>query len=166
VEAVTPLVLLAVGFVAMEPVTYTTHRWVMHGPGRRLHRSHHAPTPGSRWQANDLFPVAFSLVVIGAMAIGFNVAGWGWLVPLAVGVTLYGAAYALVHDVYAHRRLVLFRRRRAPLDRLAAAHELHHRFGGEPYGMLLPLVPRRLRDDAARAHEASGSTPSQVPVEP
>ena len=27
------------------------------------------------------------------------------------------------------------------LDRLAAAHELHHRFGGAPYGMLVPIVP-------------------------
>jgi beta-carotene 3-hydroxylase len=82
-------------------------------------------------------------------------------VPLAVGVTLYGAAYALVHDVYAHRRAPLFRHRRAALDRLADAHALHHRFGGEPYGMLLPLVPRRLRTQIA-----SGSTPSHVPVEP
>ena len=160
-DVVTPLVLLAVGFMAMEPVTYATHRWLMHGPGRRLHRSHHAPRPGSRWQANDLFPLAFSLVVMGALAIGFNVAGWGRLVPLAVGVTLYGVAYALVHDVYAHRRARLFHHRRAALDRLADAHALHHRFGGEPYGMLLPLVPRRLRTQIA-----SGSTPSHVPVEP
>ncbi len=111
--------LLAVGFVAMEPVTYATHRWVMHGPGRRLHRSHHAPRPGARWQANDLFPLGFALVVMAAMAVGFNVDGWGWLVPLCLGVTLYGVAYALVHDVYAHRRAPLLRRRHASLERLA-----------------------------------------------
>jgi beta-carotene 3-hydroxylase len=162
-------VLIAVGFVAMEPVTYATHRWVMHGPARRLHRSHHAPRPGSRWQANDLFPLAFAVVVMAAMAVGFNVAGWAWLVPLCVGVTVYGAAYALVHDVYAHRRAPLFRRRHAPLERLATAHALHHRFGGEPYGMLAPMVPRRLRAATAPGHEEpvrSGSTPSQAPVEP
>ena len=33
--------------------------------------------------------------------------------------------------------------RPALLERLAAAHELHHRFGGAPYGMLVPVVPRR-----------------------
>ena len=48
------------------------------------------------------------------------------------------------------------------LDRLAAAHELHHRFGGAPYGMLVPIVPRTTSD-----HEpASGSRPSQVPDDP
>jgi beta-carotene 3-hydroxylase len=158
---VTALVLIAIGFASMEPVTYAAHRWVMHGPGRLLHRSHHSPRPGSRWQANDLFPFAFAAVVMAAMAVGFNAAGWGWLVPLSLGVTLYGAAYALVHDVYAHGRLPLFRRRHASLERLASAHALHHRFGGEPYGMLLPLLPARLR-----AQRASGSTPSHVPDEP
>ncbi len=156
VEVVPTLVLLAVGFVAMEPLTYATHRWLMHGPGRRLHHSHHAPHPARRWQANDLFPLGFAIVVMAAMGVGFNVAGWGWLVPLGVGITLYGAAYALVHDVYAHRRAPLLRGRHASLDRLATAHALHHRFGGEPYGMLVPLVPRR----AARCSCGRGSDPA------
>jgi beta-carotene 3-hydroxylase len=172
VDGVKGLALLAIGFIAMEPVTYATHRWLMHGPGAGLHRSHHVPRPGSRWQANDLFPAAFSLLVMGAMAVGFNVAGWSWLVPLTIGVTLYGVAYALVHDVYAHRRAPLLRRRRVSLDRLATAHALHHRSGGEPYGMLLPFVPRRLRLPGGQlpprqiGQDSSGSTPSHVPLEP
>ena len=75
--------------------------------------------------------------------------GWTSRLVLAVvaGVTAYGVVYALVHDVYIHRRLALFRRPVAVLDRLAEAHRVHHRYGGEPYGMLLPIVPRKLRPD-------------------
>ena len=151
---------LAVGvmsFVMMEPVTYATHRWVMHGVGRRLHRSHHR-LDSQGWEANDVFPFAFASVVMAAMAVGFNRAGGGGLVAAAVGISAYGVAYAGVHDVYIHRRL---RRRRrgsvAPLDRLADAHELHHRFGGEPYGMLLPVIPRVLARRAAA--DPSGRLP-------
>ena len=131
-------------FVAMEPVTWATHRFVMHGPGWVLHRSHHARRP--RWlETNDAYPVAFAAVVGAAMALGFNVGALGWLVPVAVGVTAYGAAYALVHDGYIHRRLPVGSRRTAGLDALARAHAVHHRTGGEPFGMLLPWVPRTER---------------------
>ena len=142
------LVLLA--FVAMEPVTALTHRLVMHGIGERLHRSHHRPTAG-RWEANDAFPVMFAAVVLVGLWVGFNEPGFGELVPIGVGVTAYGAAYALVHDVYIHGRLRWFAGRRVPLlDRLAAAHRVHHLYGGAPYGMLLPVVPAGLRERATR----------------
>ena len=39
----TPVLLFAAAFVAMEGVSYAGHRWVMHGPGMGWHRSHHAP---------------------------------------------------------------------------------------------------------------------------
>ena len=132
--------LVVVGFVLMEPLTWAAHRYVMHGRGWVLHRSHHVPHEG-RLEANDGFPVIFAAVVGGAMAAGFNVDGWGWLVPLAIGVTMYGAVYALVHDGYIHRRFPMLRGRRA-LDVLADAHAVHHRTGGEPFGMLAPFVPR------------------------
>ncbi len=143
----------AAGFLAMEPLTALTHRFVMHGVGQRLHRSHHRRVrPGDspvRWEANDWFPVMFAALVCLVFALGFNVAGLGVLVPVAVGVTAYGAAYALVHDAYIHRRIPLFGDRRLPLlERLAAAHRVHHDHDGAPYGMLAPVrssqpVPRR-----------------------
>lgn len=167
---------LAIGLVAfavMEPVTAATHRWVMHGVGERLHRSHHQRHDG-RWEANDLYPVAFAAIVCTAMWAGFNVDGAGVLVPATLGITAYGAAYAIVHDVYIHRRLGgLGGRRVALLDRLADAHRIHHLYGEAPYGMLVPVVPRRLRERAARTERdpfagrqpASGSTPLHVPAD-
>jgi beta-carotene 3-hydroxylase len=139
-------VLVAVAaFVVMEPITALTHRFVMHGVGRALHRSHHR-RHSSGWELNDLYPLAFAMVVMAAMAVGFNVAGLSWLLPITVGVTMYGATYALVHDIYIHRRLGWFGERRMPgFERLAAAHRVHHDRNSGPYGMLLPVVPRRSR---------------------
>ena len=153
------VVLAVVAFVVMEPVTAATHRFVMHGPGLLLHRSHHRRTyrAGSfarsktrsahtGWERNDAYPVMFAAVVCVGFWLGFNGPQLAELVPIGVGVTAYGAAYGLVHDVYIHRRLRWFGDRLVPIfERLAAAHELHHRFNGAPYGMLVPIVPRRLR---------------------
>ena len=155
------LAIAVAGFVMMEPLTALTHRYVMHGIGLALHRSHHRRVrPGEspqRWEANDAYPVMFAAVVMLGLAAGFNVSGLGALVPLGVGITAYGAAYALVHDVYIHRRLPLFREREVPvLERLAAAHRVHHERNGAPYGMLVPVLARAAR---------TGSRPSQLPLD-
>ena len=141
------VVLAAAAFAAMEPITAATHRFVMHGPGMVLHRSHHRRHHG-RWERNDAFPVIFAGLVCMGLWLGFHQPRLADLVPIGVGITAYGAAYAVVHDVYIHQRLRWFGDRHvAGLERLGAAHELHHRFGGAPYGMLVPVVPRRLRSD-------------------
>lgn len=159
----TTLAVVAVAFVLMEPFTYLAHRFVMHGPGMGLHRSHHRRWPARRpddpfLEANDAFPVMFAGATMLALALGFNVAGLSFLLPVCVGSTLYGMAYAFVHDVYIHGRLG-WRRRMPVLDRLAAAHELHHRFGGEPYGMLAPVVPASVRRRAERSGERVAVAP-------
>ena len=134
-------------FVAMEGVSYLAHRFVMHGPGMGLHRSHHRRSP-SRFEANDVFPVGFAAVTILAMTAGTTLPSLDVLFDVGIGVTLYGAAYAFVHDVYIHGRLGRLPEV-APLEWLRSSHEIHHLFGGEPYGMLFPVVPSRLRARAA-----------------
>ena len=148
-------------FLVMEPVTYLTHRFVMHGLAERIHRSHHVPSPG-RWEANDAFPVVFSAAAMVATLAAYQ--GWTSRLVLAAvaGVSVYGLLYALVHDVYIHRRLApsapasagAIRNRSGRghllLERLADAHRIHHLYNGEPYGMLLPVVPHELRERAAR----------------
>jgi len=166
---VTALLLATAGFVAMEPVTYAVHRWVMHGVGTRFHRSHHRRWPTRRegepwWEGNDVFPLAFAAITVLAITAGLNVDRLGVLVPVAAGITAYGAAYAAVHDVYVHRRLPV-RWSSAALDRLADAHELHHRFGGEPYGMLVPVVPTSVRRRAAaRDHRRAAAVTGPDPA--
>jgi len=139
-------------FAAMEPVAYAAHRWVMHGPGRALHDSHHRPGLDGRegLEANDLYPLMFAAATVTGMAAG---AGGGrarkggrpgGVLAAGAGVTAYGLAYAFVHDVYIHRRLgsapaVQLLERLPVFERLRRAHACHHRDGGEPYGMLFPV---------------------------
>jgi beta-carotene 3-hydroxylase len=149
------LVVAVVAFAAMEPITAATHRFVMHGIGMALHRSHHGRTHRG-WEANDAYPVMFAAVVCLGLWIGFHAPRLADLVPIGVGITAYGVAYALVHDVYIHHRLRWFGDRRpAQLERLSAAHELHHRFGGAPYGMLAPIVPPAIRARASAAERVA-----------
>ena len=135
-------------FVAMEAVSYLAHRFVMHGPGMGLHRSHHRRSP-SRFEANDVFPVGFAAVTILAMTAGTTLPSLDVLFDVGVGVTAYGFAYAFVHDVYIHGRLGSWVPRFAVLEWLKSSHEIHHLYGGEPYGMLFPVVPQDLRVRAA-----------------
>ena len=138
-------VALAAGaFLVMEPVAYAAHRWVMHGPGWAWHASHHRRRRG-RFERNDRYPLTFATTTVAAMAVGAAVPRLRWLLPVGAGVTAYGAAYAFVHDVHVHGRLPALDVDSALLDRLADAHQQHHRGGGEPYGMLVPVLPRSAR---------------------
>ena len=157
-----------IAFAAMEAVSAIAHRWVMHGRrGLAWHASHHRP-PAGRFELNDLFPALFSVVGFGLFLVAMR---WPAVRPIAIGITAYGMAYLAVHEIFIHRRIDVPLPNWRYFDWLRRSHALHHRFGGEPFGMLLPLVPRRLRTLEGRApaqgtHVASGSTPSHVPVEP
>jgi len=159
-----PLALAALSFGSMELVSYAVHRWVMHGIGMVWHRSHHA-APVGRFERNDLYPVCFAAAGVALFAIP----ALGWAPDLfwvGAGVTAYGAIYLFVHDLYIHRRVPVTVHRLRYLEWLRSAHGDHHRSGGEPYGMLLPLVrgtparrgsQRDLLDRSARL-ERSAST--------
>lgn len=134
-------------FVLMEPLTALIHRLVFHGFGMGWHRSHHDP-PRTALEANDLFPVVFSLATIALLSVGVWVGGRSVLVPLGIGITAYGATYLVVHDVIIHRRLPWLPIPDRVGRRLRAAHNVHHLYGREPYGFVVPVVPRDL---AARA---------------
>ncbi len=149
------ILVFSVTFALMEAVAAAEHRWAMHGFAWSWHRSHHRP-PAGRFERNDRFPFVFAGLAIGMFLVGTNVEGLASLVPVAAGITAYGAAYFLVHDVYIHGRLG---GRHLPrigvLDRLGAAHELHHRFNDAPYGMLVPVVPARVREQDRERTTAS-----------
>lgn len=148
----------------MEIVANVSHRYIMHGFGWGWHRSHHEPSRG-RWEKNDLYAIVFACVAIALFAI--DALGFGALFWIAVGITAYGAAYALLHDVLVHQRI---RARRIPhwryLQRLIEAHRIHHatktRDGAVSFGFLYTDQPRHLARAlrelrATRTTHASGA---------
>ncbi|MEX6429396.1 MAG: sterol desaturase family protein [Ferrimicrobium sp.] len=134
------VVIVFATFVVMEPVAYLAHRAIMHGIAWALHASHHRPRE-TTFEANDLFPLGFALPTVVLFWLASAHPG---LWPIAIGITLYGAAYSFVHDFYIHQRLGAIPRV-AYLEYLKQAHALHHLYNEEPFGMLAPVVPARLR---------------------
>lgn len=110
----------------MEALVTWVHRYVMHGIGWPLHRSHHAENQQG-FELNDVYSLGFSAVGLALFIV--SVFTGSILVWIAIGYTLYGFLYFVVHDGLVHQRLPLSWRPKAGyLHRLLAAHHLHHRF--------------------------------------
>lgn len=131
-------------FVLMEGVSYATHRFVMHGVGWRLHADHHT-SRRTGFQRNDLFPASFSLLAMTLFAIGVVVPAEPLFIAAGIGMTCYGLAYLYVHELCIHERLPARRPAGRYVRWLRQMHRIHHLYNGEPYGMLLPVVPKELR---------------------
>ena len=111
--------------------------------------------------------MTFGAATIVLLAVGVWVGGGSALVPIGIGITAYGAAYLVVHDVVIHRRLPW-----PPIPdrlgaRLRAAHNVHHLYSGPPFGFLAPVVPRRLAAQArATGVDRTERRPRQRPMIP
>jgi len=146
------LFLVTVGL--MEGFAYVMHRWVMHGPGWFLHKSHHRPRSG--WfELNDLYAVIFALPSILLLLGGVHL-GWGdWAVWVGAGIAAYGAIYFGFHDVIVHRRI---NHRHVPrsayMKRIIQAHRLHHivetRQGAVSFGFIYAPRPEVLKAQLAQ----------------
>lgn len=150
------IVIATVAF--MEFVAYAAHRWIMHGFGWGWHRSHHEPHEGA-FELNDLYAACFALFAIALFAIGS--AWWPWLFWIALGITIYGALYFVVHDGLVHQRWPFRHRPRHPyLKRLVQAHRLHHAVEGKEgcvsFGFLYAPPVKDLRA-SLKARRAAGA---------
>lgn len=130
--------LMLITLLAMEVAVTLFHKHVMHGIGWGWHRSHHVPRKQGRWETNDLYAVVFTVATVLLFVLG------GWHAPLwwiALGITIYGLLYGILHDVLTHKRIpVKWQPQNGYLRRLITAHRLHHAVntqdGGVSYGFL------------------------------
>lgn len=136
--------------LAMEFVAWAAHRFVMHGWLWSWHRDHHDPSvkEGPFFERNDRFFLVFALPSMAGYML-FSLPGLGWLLWVAIGISIYGLIYFLVHDVYIHRRFRWFRQLDNPYSRaVLRAHGSHHakrtREGCESFGLLW-VNPRYFR---------------------
>ncbi len=148
------LLLFLATIAAMEGVAYAAHRWVMHGPGWFLHRSHHRARTG--WfEANDLYAVLFAAPSILLLFGGVHL-GWGsWAIWVGAGIAAYGAIYFGFHDIIVHQRIGHRYVARSPyMKRIVQAHRLHHavesRKGTVSFGFLWAAPPAALKAELAR----------------
>jgi beta-carotene 3-hydroxylase len=128
----------------MEGVAYFSHKYVMHGFGWVLHKSHHSPREG-RFELNDLYAAIFAMPSIALIYLGTS--GYPWALWAGLGVAGYGLIYFGFHDVIVHRRIHHeWRPKSRYMQRIIHAHRLHHatdeKEGCVSYGFIYaPPVP-------------------------
>jgi beta-carotene 3-hydroxylase len=147
------VVLLAVA--GMELFAWGMHKYVMHGWGWAWHRDHHEPHDHA-FERNDLYAVVFGTIVTGLFVVGYLYSEPLWWA--ALGITVYGAIYAIIHDGLVHQRLFRWTPKRGYAKRLVQAHRLHHatigKEGGVSFGFVVARDPARLKSELKRQREA------------
>ncbi len=122
-------ILITLAAVAgMEFVAWSAHRFLMHGPLWTWHADHHKKdhNSGSWWEKNDRFFLVFATPGIACLAAG-SFGPQKWLFFVGLGITIYGAIYFLIHDVYIHRRFSWFKQLDNKFSRaILRAHGAHH----------------------------------------
>lgn len=119
------ILLVISAFVLMEFVAWFSHKYIMHGFLWVLHRDHHQKE-NRWWEWNDAFVIIFATPSFLAIFFGFTNS---ILLPVGIGIFLYGLAYFFVHEILVHNRFkwgVISDNRYFRAVR--RAHRVHHSF--------------------------------------
>lgn len=127
-------------FIAMEGVAWSAHKFVMHGFLWHLHKDHHVKGSDGFFEHNDFFFLIFALPGISGLFFGMQ-ANFNFLFWIGLGITIYGFAYFIVHDIFIHQRFKFFRNaNNRYFKAIRRAHKMHHKHltkeHGECFGML------------------------------
>ncbi len=126
--------IVLVTFILMEGATWVIHKYVMHGFLWVLHRDHHDHRHSGDLERNDWFFVIFALPAIVLLYVGAR-QNFDYPFYIGLGITCYGMAYFLVHDVFIHQRLPFFHNTRHPYFlAIRRAHKQHHKHIGKEKG--------------------------------
>lgn len=138
-EIVVYVLIVLLTFAFMEFFAWWLHRYIMHGSMWFLHRDHHQPGKGF-FEKNDWFFLAFAIPSWLFIMLGVIYQAY-WSISIGAGLTLYGIAYFVVHDIIIHQRFKFFgRSNNSYIRALRWAHKMHHKHlekeDGESFGFL------------------------------
>lgn len=141
--------IIASTFITMEWIAWVLHKYVMHGFLWNLHEDHHVKEPGF-FEKNDAFFLVFAIPSFLFFVFG-TLFSMSYLLSVASGITLYGLAYFIIHEVFIHQRFKWFRNtKNIYLKSVLRAHKMHHKHlgkdKGESFGMLI-IHPRYYRQE-------------------
>ncbi len=111
----------------MEAIAIFTHKYIMHGPGWFLHKSHHENNK-QKIELNDFYFIFFSLPSIFFIINGILNKNYIYI-SIGVGILFYGVIYLLLHDIFVHKRFGL----KINIDnnflrKIKISHHKHHNF--------------------------------------
>lgn len=131
-------------FLTMEFVAWFAHKYIMHGFLWNWHEDHHKPhEKDGFFEKNDRFFLVFAVPSATCYILGsLYAAEYFWVLFIGVGISIYGLAYFLIHDVYIHRRFKWFTQLDNKYSKaILRAHGAHHakqtKEDCESFGLLL-----------------------------
>lgn len=135
------IIFIILTFFFMEGVAWFMHKYVMHGFLWYFHEDHHKPNQEHFFEKNDFFFLIFAIPSIILCYLGTYYPNLYYLLGIGLGITVYGFAYFMVHDVFIHQRFKLLTRTDNIYFRaIRKAHKVHHKKmgkeDGECFGML------------------------------
>lgn len=138
------ILIVIISFCVMEGIAWLTHKYIMHGLLWKLHKDHHKKHEGIL-EKNDFFFVLFAIPGAAFLIYGI-IDQYSFSFYVGLGITLYGLAYFLIHDIFIHQRIPFLKKtKNSYLLALRKAHKVHHknteRLNGCCFGML--LVPAK-----------------------
>jgi len=150
----------------MEGFAYVAHRWLMHGPGWFLHKSHHRPRTGT-FELNDLYAVIFAVPSISLFWYGIGLGHGALYACTGGGIAAYGAIYFGFHDVIVHKRIGhRYLPKSTYMKRIMQAHRLHHvvetKDGTVSFGFLWAPKPEVLKAQLAKGGRAGVRAPAAM----
>jgi beta-carotene 3-hydroxylase len=150
----------------MEGFAYVAHRWLMHGPGWFLHKSHHRPRTGT-FELNDLYAVIFAVPSISLFWYGIGLGHGALYAWIGGGIAAYGAIYFGFHDVIVHKRIGhRYLPKSTYMKRIMQAHRLHHvvetKNGTVSFGFLWAPKPEVLKAQLAKSGRAGVRAPATM----
>jgi len=150
----------------MEGFAYFAHRWLMHGPGWFLHKSHHRPRTGT-FELNDLYAVIFAVPSISLFWYGIGLGHGAFYAWIGGGIAAYGAIYFGFHDVIVHKRIGhRYLPKSTYMKRIMQAHRLHHvvetKDGTVSFGFLWAPKPEVLKAQLAKSGRAGVRAPATM----
>ncbi len=127
-------------FMLMEGAAWAAHKYIMHGFGWKWHEDHHNHHSGF-FEKNDYYALVFSFLASSSIIYGNTHEAFWWLTWAGVGITCYGVAYFVFHDLIVHRRIKFkYKARTEYMKRIMNAHFVHHKVhtkeGAEAFGFL------------------------------
>jgi len=133
--------LVIAAFLSMEGIAWFSHKYIMHGLLWILHKDHHQKNPKRAWEWNDAFVVMFAIPAWLFIMYGM-MDNYDYKFYIGIGVTMYGLAYFLVHEIIIHRRF--FKGASSTnvyVTAMRKAHKVHHSYiekhPGDNFGFVL-----------------------------
>lgn len=155
-------IVLLTAFI-MEFVAWFTHKYVMHGILWNWHEDHHDyDKKHGFFEKNDRFFLVFAIPSFFCYLFGSLFDGYGFLLFVGIGISVYGIIYFLIHDVYIHQRFDWFRQLDNKYSRaILRAHGAHHskktKEDGESFGLLI-VNPKYFKKRSEWAKNAKAET--------